>query len=99
MVKPSKGFRHRTRKVLRKHVREKGAVPSLGLLMHEYNIGDKVYIKPNPAIHSGMPHRRYIGKVGTVIGKRGRAYIIEVYLGSKRKELIVMPEHIKPAPT
>ncbi len=99
VVKASRGFRHRTRKALRKSVREKGAIPPLSLLLHEYKGGDKVYIKPNPAIHGGMPHRRYIGKVGTIIGRRGRAYIVEVYLGNKRKELIVLPEHLRPAQT
>jgi len=98
VVKASRGFRQKTRKVLSKSIRERGAVPSLSLLMHEYEVGNRVYIKPNPAIHGGLPHRRYIGKVGTVIGKRGRAYIVEVYLGSKRKELILLPEHLRPAP-
>jgi len=83
--------------VLKKKVREKGAVPPLSVVMHEYEVGDKVYIKPNPAIHDTLPHRRFIGKVGTVIGKRGRAYIVEVFLGNKRKELIIYPEHLKPA--
>ncbi len=98
MVKASQGPRHRTRKLLRKHVREKGAVPPLSLVMQEYSVGDKVYIKPNPAIHDTLPHRRYIGKVGKVIGRRGRAYIVEVFLGNKRKELILYPEHLRPAP-
>jgi len=97
VVKASRGPRNRTRKVLKKKVREKGAVPPLSVVMHEYEVGDKVYIKPNPAIHDTLPHRRFIGKVGTVIGKRGRAYIVEVFLGNKRKELIIYPEHLKPA--
>ncbi len=97
VVKASRGPRNRTRKVYRKSVREKGAIPSLSLIMHEYKVGDKVYIKPNPAIHDTLPHRRYVGKVGIIIGKRGRAYIVEVYLGSKRKQLILYPEHIRPA--
>jgi len=97
VVKASRGPRNRTRKVLKKKVREKGAVPPLSVVMHEYKVGDKVYIKPNPAIHDTLPHRRFIGKVGTVIGKRGRAYIVEVFLGNKRKELIIYPEHLKPA--
>ncbi len=96
MVKAPRGFRHRTRKLLRKHVRERGAIPSLDLLLHEYNVGDKVVIKPNPAIHGGMPHRRYVGKVGTIVGRRGRAYLVETYLGDKRKLLIVLPEHLRP---
>ena len=97
VVKASRGPRNRTRKVYRKKIRERGAIPPLSLIMHEYKEGDKVYIKPNPAIHNTLPHRRYVGKVGTIIGKRGRAYIVEVYLGNKRKELILLPEHLRPA--
>jgi len=98
MVKPPKGFRHRTRKLLRKHIRERGAVPPLSLLMYEYKPGDKVYIVINPSVMKGMPHRRYHGKVGTVIGKRGKAYIVEVKLGGKTKILFVRPEHLRPVP-
>ncbi len=96
MVKASQGLRRGTRSVLSKDVRERGAVPSLSLLMIEYNVGDKVCIVPNPAIHGGMPHRRYFGKVATVIGRRGRAYEVEVFLGSKKKVLYVLPEHLRP---
>ena len=98
MVKASQGPRHRTRKVLRKRIREKGGVPPLSLVMHKYNINDKVYIKPNSAIHNTLPHRRYFGKVGVVEGVRGRAYIIKMYLGNKEKKLIIYPEHLRPAP-
>ncbi len=97
MVKAPRGFRHRTRKLLRKRVRERGAVPPLSLILHEYKPGDKVHIKINPSVHSGMPHRRYHGKTGTVVGKRGKAYLVEVYLGDKKKLLIVRPEHLRPA--
>ncbi len=97
VVKAPRGYRHRTRKLLRKSVRERGAVPPLSQVMHEYKEGDKVFIVPNPAIHDALPHRRYVGKVGTVIGKRGRAYLIEVYIGDKKKTLITYPEHLKPA--
>ena len=98
MVKPPKGFRHRTRKLLRKHIRERGAVPPLSLLMYEYKPGDKVYIIINPSVMKGMPHRRYHGKVGTVVGKRGKAYIVQVRVGSKVKTLFVRPEHLRPVP-
>ncbi len=98
MVRAPRGYRHRTRKVFKKHIRERGAVPPLSMLLHEYRPGDKIHIKVNPAIHHGMPHRRYHGKTGTIIGKRGKAYIVEVYLGDKRKILFVRPEHLKPAP-
>ena len=97
-MKPPKGFRHRTRKLLRKHIRERGAVPPLSLLMYEYKPGDKVYIIINPSVMKGMPHRRYHGKTGTVVGKRGRCYIVEVRVGGKTKTLIVRPEHLRPVP-
>ena len=98
MVKAPKGFRHRTRKLLRKHIREKGGVPPLSLLMYKYKPGDKVYIIINPSIVKGMPHRRYHGKVGVVLGKRGRAYEVAVKVGSKLKKLFVRPEHLRPTP-
>lgn len=96
MVKAPKGTRHRTRKVFRKRIREQGAVPPLSLLMIDYKVGDNVHIVVNPAIHRGMPHRRYHGKTGTVVGTRGRSYIVEVSVGGKKKLLIVRPEHLRP---
>lgn len=59
-----------------------------------YNIGDKVVISIDPSIHKGMPHRRYHGKVGTIIGKRGHAYIVGVQVGSKLKKIITGCEHL-----
>ncbi len=96
MVKPPSGYRHRTRKLMRKNVREKGGVPPLSLLMIEYKPGDKVNIIINPAIHKGMPHRRYHGRTGVVVGKRGKSYVVELEVGSKKKTLFVRPEHLRP---
>jgi large subunit ribosomal protein L21e len=97
MVKASQGLRHRTRKIMSKNVREKGAVPPLSKILIPYKVGDKVHIDVDPAIHKGMPHRRYIGKTGVIIGLRGRALIVEVAVGSKIKKLFLLPEHVKPA--
>jgi large subunit ribosomal protein L21e len=97
VVKAPKGFRHRTRKLLRKSVRERGAVPPLSLLMIEYKPGDRVHIVINPSVFKGMPHRRYHGKTGVVVGKRGKCYIVKVMLGDKEKTLFVRPEHLRPA--
>ena len=97
MVKAPKGYRHRTRKLLRKDVRERGAVPKVSVLLREYNVGDRVAIKIDPSFHYwGMPHRRYHGLTGTVVGRRGSCYIVEVYLGDKRKVLFVPPVHLRP---
>jgi large subunit ribosomal protein L21e len=43
-----------------------------------------------------MPHKRYHGKVGTVIEKRGRSYVVSVAQGKAVREIIVRPEHLEP---
>lgn len=96
MVTHSKGNRTRGRKILRKSPRERGAVPSLSRLMREYKEGDKVSIKINSSVHDGMPHRRYQGKTGVVLGRRGKSYTVKVKLGDKEKIIIVRPEHLTP---
>ncbi len=95
MVKPPRGYRHRTRKLLRKKVREKGAIPKLSVILREYKLGERVAIKIDPSFHYGMPHRRFHGLTGVITGKRGRAYEVEVYLGRKKKILYVPPEHLR----
>ncbi|ADM27855.1 LSU ribosomal protein L21E [Ignisphaera aggregans DSM 17230] len=97
MVKAPQGLRHRTRKLMRKSVRERGRVPPLSKILINYKIGDSVYIKVDPSIHKGMPHRMYIGKVGKIVGFRGKALEVEVKVGSKIKKLFLLPEHVEPA--
>jgi large subunit ribosomal protein L21e len=43
-----------------------------------------------------MPHRRYLGKIGTIEGKRGRAYLVGVKIGNMKKQVLSKPEHLKP---
>jgi len=95
LVKHSVGYRSRTRKLLRKGIRERGVTP-LSRVIYPYKEGEKVVIDIDPSMHKGMPHRRYHGKIGEIVGRRGRAYIIKVYLGNKEKTLIIRPQHIKP---
>lgn len=95
MVKHSHGYRSRTRKLLKKKPRERGLFP-LSRVMYPYKVGEKVTIIIDPSVHKGMPHRRYHGKVGVVLERRSRAYVVEVYLGRKKKTLIVRPEHMRP---
>lgn len=94
-MKKSKGYRARTRSLLRKKPRERGKI-QLSRLLYEYREGDNVIIKIDPSVQKGMPHRRYYGKVGKIMGKRGRSYIVSVTQGDAVKEIIVRPEHLKP---
>ncbi len=91
----SQGFRANTRSLLRKKPRERGKL-SVTKLLRQFNIGDKVIVKIDSAVHKGMPHRRYHGKVGIVQKRRGRAYIVHVPIGKSIKEIIVRPEHLEP---
>ncbi len=95
MVKRTHGYRFKSRKLLVKSPRERGR-PGLIRWMYEYKVGDKVVIDIDSTYVTTAPHKRYQGKVGTIIGKRGRAYLIEVYLGDKRKIVVTTPDHIKP---
>jgi large subunit ribosomal protein L21e len=94
-MKKSRGYRARTRRLLSKKPREKGKI-GLSKLLQEYQPGNRVVVKMNPSIHKGMPHRRYHGKVGAIVDKRGRSYVVSVTQGDATKEIIVRPEHLEP---
>ncbi|MFP3171688.1 MAG: 50S ribosomal protein L21e [Acidilobus sp.] len=97
MVKAPKGYRHRTRKLLTKSVRERGAVPKASVLFYPYKVGDKVTIRIDPSFHKGMPHRRYHGLTGTIVGVRGHAYVVSVPIGkSTVKTIITYAAHLRP---
>jgi len=91
----SHGYRRKTRAILRKSPKDRGK-SSLSRILYEYRPGDKVIINIDPSIHKGMPHRRYHGKVGVIVAKRGRAYEVSVTQGDAAREIIVRPEHMKP---
>ncbi|MGC9345697.1 MAG: 50S ribosomal protein L21e, partial [Candidatus Bathyarchaeales archaeon] len=84
-----------TRRLLKKGPRERGKI-RLSRLLHQYQPGNQVVIKIDPSVQKGMPHKRYHGKVGTIIDKRGRSYTISVTQGDAVKEIIVRPEHLEP---
>lgn len=91
----SKGYRAKTRSIMRKRPRERGKI-GLSKILYEYKSGEKVVIMIDSSVHKGMPHRRYHGKIGVVANKRGRSYVVEVPQGRAAKEIIVRPEHMKP---
>jgi large subunit ribosomal protein L21e len=94
-MRKSKGFRSSARRLLTKGPREHGKL-RLSKLLYEYQPGTSVVIKIDSSVHKGMPHRRYHGKVGTVLNKRGRSYVVSVSQGDAMKEIIVRPEHLEP---
>ncbi|MEM5879008.1 MAG: 50S ribosomal protein L21e [Candidatus Aenigmatarchaeota archaeon] len=91
-MKKSRGFRTKTRQALRQ---KPGYRPVITKFLQEFNIGQKVVIEQEPSSQKGMPHSRYKGRVGEIIGKRGKSYIVEITDGNKVKRLISRPEHLK----
>jgi large subunit ribosomal protein L21e len=94
-MRKSRGYRAGTRRLLKKEPRERGKI-RISKLLYEYQPGSRVVIMIDSSIQKGMPHKRYHGKVGTVIDKRGRSFIVSVTQGEATKEIIVRPEHLEP---
>lgn len=89
----SRGFRRKSRGILTKP-RGARSGPRPEIYLSELKPGDKVVIKIDPSVHKGAPHRRYHGRVGEVVGRRGRAYVVSVILGDKPKTITVLPDHL-----
>jgi large subunit ribosomal protein L21e len=78
-----------------KKQRERGK-PKQTKFLYEYENGASVIIKIDSAQQKAMPHRRFHGKVGQVIEKRGRAYVVQVAQGDATRKLIIRTEHLEP---
>ena len=95
MGRKAKGYRRKTRYLLKRKPRERGKT-GLSKVLREYEPEQKVVIKLDPSVHKGMPHRRFHGRIGVIANKRGGSYVINVTQGKATKEIIVRPEHITP---
>lgn len=94
MAQKTKGQRNKTRKKLKKHVRDKDTVNSH---LKDFEEGTKVNIKIDSSVHRGIPDPKFHGKTGTIKGKKGRAYIVEIDDLNKKKQVNVYPSHLKEA--
>ena len=89
MTIKSKGFRRKTR-----HKLQQEDVLKPSMFIKEFNIGDRVAIDIQSACRK-HPHAKFQGRVGIVIGKRGRAYLVEVKDMDAKKIVIAKPQHLK----
>jgi len=97
-LRRSKGYRSGTRQLLRKGWKNGGMKP-VSPLLRDYEVGEKVIIKIEPSEVKGQPHRRYQGKTGIIMERRGRAYVVNVQDGHKTRQVIARPDHIKSIPS
>ena len=93
-MRKSKGYRHGTRRLFKKHIRKKGLRPP-DYVLRDFSEGDIVDIIIDPGEHKGMPHRRYHGKTGEIIRKQGKAYVVYIKQGRSMKEIIANKEHLR----
>jgi large subunit ribosomal protein L21e len=94
MTKRVGGLRRKSRKKLRKNIREKGKL-SLTRYFQKFKQGEKVYLKAEPAIQKGLYHARFHGKMGIIKSKQGFCYNVEIKDGGKKKNLLIHPIHLK----
>ncbi len=91
MTTSGRGFRAGTRRKLASAKRKKFKVEPF---LQVFKPGQRVVIRHDPSSHGGMPHIRYKGKVGVIRDTRGSAYVLDLKIGRKERELIVNPEHL-----
>ncbi len=88
MVKRSRGTLSRQTKKLK----GKGKA-TVAQKVRKFEKGQKVVITPK-AIIEGMPHPRYNGRYGIIVGQQGKAYIVEIKDFNKKKRLIATSVHL-----
>jgi large subunit ribosomal protein L21e len=86
-------MRKKSRDKLSRTVRARGK-SSVVRAIQEFETGAMVHVIIDPSIHKGMPHPRFHGKTGEVVGTRGRAFVLRVTDGDATKTLITLPEHL-----
>ena len=88
------GPRKKTRYKFKKALRARG-LPPVTSVIQDFEAGQKVHIVVEPSIHKGMPHRRFHGRTGTIVGSRGRSWVLEVKDGNTMKVVIAKPQHLQ----
>lgn len=91
-MKKSNGLLNgRSRNLARHHRPSQLAIRDV---IKSFSIGDKVAIVPKGSSRD-IPHPRFKGRIGTVTGARGDAYIVDVKDIKAHKQLIVSVKHLE----
>ena len=89
--KKAKGKRAKSRHKMKK----KGPKVTVNKLLQVIPEGATVDVHIDSSVHAGLPGLRYKGKTGTVIGKQGSAFLVEVNVGKHSRILVVGPAHLR----
>jgi large subunit ribosomal protein L21e len=90
------GSRRKRVGIFTKSSRQKGKMSQRAFLQ-EFQPGDKVTLKLEPAIQRATYLPRFHGKTGIVIRKQGSSYYIKIQDGNKEKQVIAHPVHLRKA--
>ena len=96
MVKASKGIMEKTQQKFRRSPRDRGLSP-ITRSFQSFEVGERVTIVIDSSVQKGWPHHRFHGMTGTVVERRGAAFVIDVRFGGRIKQAIVRPEHLRRA--
>lgn len=88
MVKRSRGFFSKGTKIMKMKKRL-----TINEFVKPFKLGDRIEIAITHYFN-GVPHPRYNGRNGEIVGKQGRAYLVKIRDGKSKKILIVNPVHI-----
>ncbi len=94
MSKRKGGSRAGSRRIFRKSARTRGKI-SLTKFFMPYKVGDRAVLAAEPAMQKNLYHQRFHSRSGTIIGKRGDCYELQIKDGGKTKMIIVHPVHMK----
>jgi len=83
-----------TRDKLKNKPRDRGTSPPQRAV-EEFDDGEKVHLKIDPSVPNGRFHPRFDGQTGTVKGKQGDAYKVDIVDGGKEKTIIVTAAHLR----
>lgn len=84
-----------TRKKLSNDPRERGTSPPARSIQ-EFEEGQTVHLTLDPSIREGRFHPRFNGLTGTVEGRQGAAYRVNITDGGVEKTLMVRSAHLRP---
>ena len=90
----SNGPLHGTRGKLSNDPRDRGTSPPQRAIA-EFDEGSSVHLALDPSVPDGRFHPRFNGRTGTVIGKQGTAYKVEITDGGVTKTIIAKPAHLR----
>lgn len=85
------GIRKKTRSKLSNSAK-KGKV-TVNRYFKQFADNAVVQVNIQPSVHSGIPHHRFQGKTGKVVGKQGTIYKVE--MAKEKKIVLAHSAHLK----